>query len=77
MKDIDENNLDTAITLGTAVCNKLGLKGEKCGDTIFEIYQKLQEIKSKENAAITTNTPEVGTDNNAASREENPQTETE
>ena len=75
MKDIDENNLDTAITLGTAVCNKLGLRGDKCGDTIFEIYQKLREINSRDNSIGIANTPAVEPEINPASREENPQTE--
>ena len=45
MKDLDENNLDTAIALGDAVCNELGLCCEKRGRVIFQILQRLEEMK--------------------------------
>lgn len=46
-KEIDQNNLDTAIALGDAVCNELGICCETRGQVIFEVYQKLEELKSQ------------------------------
>jgi len=45
MNEINEENLSTAIALGTAVCKELGLCCEKRGRIIFQIYEKLQELK--------------------------------
>ena len=42
MKEIDQDNLDTAIALGNAVCNELGICCEKRGRVIFQIYKKLE-----------------------------------
>jgi len=47
MKEIDQNNLDTAIVLGNAVCDELGLCCEKRGQVIFQIYRKLEELKPR------------------------------
>lgn len=52
MKEIDHENLDTAIALGDAVCNALGICCEKRGQVIFEVYQKLEAMRPKESAAI-------------------------
>jgi len=41
MKEIDQNNLDTAIALGDAVCEELGICCETRGRVIFQIYKKL------------------------------------
>ena len=38
--------MSTAIAVGTAVCKELGLCCEKRGRIIFEIYEKLEELKS-------------------------------
>jgi len=46
MKTIDQENLDTAIALGDAVCRALGICCEKRGQVIFEVYQKLEAMKS-------------------------------
>jgi len=52
MKTIDQDNLDTAIALGDAVCNALGICCEKRGQVIFEVYQKLEAMKSKQPAPV-------------------------
>lgn len=46
MNELDEQNMDTAIALGSAVCKELGLCCDKRGRVIFQIYQKLEELKS-------------------------------
>ena len=53
MKGIDENNLDTAIALGDAVCEELGICCEIRGGVIFQIYKKLEEVKPKKDTAVT------------------------
>lgn len=45
MKGIDQENLDTAITLGDAVCKELSICCDKRGRVIFQIYRKLREMK--------------------------------
>lgn len=45
MKQIDQENLDTAIILGDAVCKELGICCDKRGKVIFQIYRKLREMK--------------------------------
>ena len=47
MNEIDQNNLGTAIALGDAVCNELGICCDKRGRVIFQIYQKLEELKPR------------------------------
>jgi len=56
MKEINEENLDTAIALGDAVCNELGICCEKRGRVIFQVYKKLEELKPQEAA---TGSPEA------------------
>jgi hypothetical protein len=46
MKELDEENLSTAIALGTAVCKELAICCSKRGHIIFQIYEKLEELKS-------------------------------
>jgi hypothetical protein len=46
MKELDEENLSTAIALGTAVCKELAICCSKRGRVIFQIYEKLEELKS-------------------------------
>ena len=48
MKEIHQQNLDTAMALGDAVCKALGICCEKRGQVIFEVYQKLEAMRSKE-----------------------------
>ena len=45
MKEIDEENLDTALALGEAICNELGICCEKRGTVIFRVYKKLEELR--------------------------------
>lgn len=51
MKDIDERDLDTALALGDAICDELGICCEKRGQVIFKVYTKLQELKSQKETA--------------------------
>ena len=51
MKEMDEKDLDTALALGDAICDELGICCEKRGQVIFKVYRKLQELKSQK--AIT------------------------
>ena len=53
MKEIDQNNLDTAIALGDAVCEELGICCETRGRVIFQIYKKLEEVKPKKDTTVT------------------------
>ena len=53
MKEIDQDNLDTAIALGDAVCEELGICCETRGRVIFQIYKKLDEAKPKKDIPIT------------------------
>ncbi len=59
MSEIDQNNLDTAIALGDAVCKELGICCEKRGRVIFQIYKKLEEAKSKTDTTVTQQPDEV------------------
>ena len=59
MKEIDQNNLDTAIALGDAVCEELGICCETRGRVIFQIYKKLGEVKPKKDTAVTQQPDEV------------------
>ncbi len=47
MSEIDQENLDTAIALGDAVCKELGICCDKRGRVIFQIYKKLEELKPR------------------------------
>jgi hypothetical protein len=53
MREINENNLDTAITLGDAVCEELGICCETRGRIIFRIYKKLEEKNPEKDTADT------------------------
>jgi hypothetical protein len=57
MKEINEENLDSAIALGDAVCSELGVCCEKRGQVIYRVYKKLQELKLQ--VAITKPQNEV------------------
>ena len=59
MKEVDQNNLDSAIALGDAVCGELGICCETRGRVIFQIYKKLEEAKPKKDPTATPQTSEV------------------
>ena len=59
MKEIDQNNLDTAIALGDAVCKELGICCETRGRVIFQIYKRLEEVMPKKDTTVTPQTSEV------------------
>ncbi|MBA7688845.1 hypothetical protein ES703_97334 [subsurface metagenome] len=59
MKEIDQNNLDTAIALGDAVCKELGICCETRGRVIFQIYKKLEEAKPQTDTTVTQQPDEV------------------
>ncbi len=63
MKEIDEENMDTAIALGDAVCGELGLCCDKRGRVIFQIYKKLDEMKSSKNSTAKPEAGETGQNN--------------
>jgi len=52
MKQIDEENLDTAIVVGDTICKTLGICCEKRGQVIHEIYQKLEDLKAKKDTTV-------------------------
>ena len=52
MTEMDQENLDTAIALGDAICKELGICCDKRGQVIFRIYKKLDEMTPKKD--ITT-----------------------
>ena len=52
MKEINQEDLDTAIALGDAVCKELGICCEKRGQVIFQVYKKLEELKPKESTTV-------------------------
>jgi len=62
MKQIDENNMDAAIALGDAVCEELGICCDTRGRIIFQIYKKLEEVKSKQDIPVTQQTSETQTE---------------
>ena len=53
MSEIDQNNLDTAIALGDAVCKELGICCGTRGRVIFQIYEKLEEMKPNKDTTVT------------------------
>jgi len=59
MKEINQENLDTAITLGDAVCEELGICCEKRGRVIFQVYKKLEELKPQKAATASPVTSEA------------------
>lgn len=59
MGGIDQENLDTAIKLGDAVCKELGICCSKRGQVIFQIYWKLGEMKPKKDAPAEPETFET------------------
>ena len=59
MKELDEKTLDTAIALGDAVCDELGICCEKRGQVIFQVYKKLEELKPKKDTTVTRQPDDV------------------
>jgi hypothetical protein len=57
MGDMNEQNLDTAIALGDAVCSELGICCEKRGRVIFRIYKKLEDVRAKEDTPEKPDVP--------------------
>ena len=74
MKELDQNNLDTAIALGDAVCNELGICCEKRGQAIFQIYKKLEDLRHQEDTASKPDMTTNQSGHNANTLEEAPQT---
>ena len=65
MSGIDQNDLDTAIALGDAVCDELGICCDKRGRVIFQIYKRLEELKPKKEIPITQQTNETRAEQDA------------
>jgi hypothetical protein len=59
MKEIDQENLDTAISLGDAVCGELGICCEKRGRVIYQIYKKLEGLRPRQELPGKTETVEA------------------
>jgi hypothetical protein len=53
MKDIDQENLDTAIAVGDKICETLGICCAKRGQIIFDVYQKLEDLKVKKDTTVS------------------------
>ena len=62
MEDIDQKNLGTAIALGDAVCEELGVCCTIRGRIIFQIYKKLEEVKFKKDTIVTQQPNEAPTE---------------
>ncbi len=56
-KEIAQEELDTAITLGDAACEELGICCEKRGQVIFRIYKKLRELQAKKDVPAESQEP--------------------
>ena len=64
MKELDQNNLDTAIALGDSVCDELGICCETRGRVIFQIYKRLEEMKPKKSTELTQQTSKSPAESN-------------
>lgn len=53
MREIDLSNLDTAIALGDAVCDEMGICCQERGRVIFRVLKKLAELKPEHETAGT------------------------
>ena len=53
MQEVNFNDLDTAIALGDAVCDELGICCEERGRVIFRVFKKLAELKPEKDATTT------------------------
>lgn len=62
MKDIDDKELDTAIALGDAICNELGICCEERGQAIFAVWKKLQQFKAEKETQQKTHQRELSRD---------------
>ena len=67
MNEIDQENLDTAIMLGDAVCKESAICGKKRGQVIFRIYRKLREMEPKKDITAESEAPEAQKADNASS----------
>ena len=74
MKELNEEDLDTAITLGDAVCNELGICCEKRGRVIFQIYKKLEDLKPQRGTAVSSAPSEAHADKEHSSQQEHTET---
>jgi len=72
MGEIDEQNMDTAIALGDAVCNELGICCEKRGRVIFRLYKKLEELKPQKETVARMEQQVVKIGGDAHSKEPSP-----
>jgi hypothetical protein len=61
-KDIDQENLDTAIAVGDKICETLGICCAKRGQVIYDVYQKLEDLKVKKAAPVSQQTGDTEAD---------------
>jgi hypothetical protein len=59
MKEIDQENLDTAIAVGDKICETLGICCAKRGQVIFDVYQKLEDLKVKKDTTVSQQSGEL------------------
>ena len=53
MQEIDQENLDTAIAVGDKICETLGICCAKRGQVIFDVYQKLEDLKVRKDTTVS------------------------
>jgi hypothetical protein len=59
-KDINQENLDTAIAIGDKICETLGICCAKRGQIMYDVYQKLEELIMKKDAPVSQQTEGTG-----------------
>jgi hypothetical protein len=62
-KEIDHENLDTAIAIGDKICETLGICCAKRGQIMYDVYLKLEELKMKRDAPVPQQTGDTEGDN--------------
>jgi hypothetical protein len=66
MKEVDQENLDTAIAVGDKICETLGICCAKRGQVIFDVYQKLEDLKGKKDTTVSQQSGDADTDKGAS-----------
>jgi len=66
MREINQNDLDTAIALGDAVCDELGICCDKRGRVIYQIYRRLQELKPQKETTGNSETDKAHAEQNSS-----------
>ena len=64
MEELDQNSMDTAITLGDAVCDELEICCDKRGRVIYQLYKQLRELKPAVDTTQISEAPELQPEQN-------------